>query len=115
MLFDTGTFGLLRSSLDGLNIQQQAILHNLSNIDTPGYKARYVTFEDTLKGVNGRYDLKARVETDESLSMRADGNNVDSDAESIKLYQNYVQQMYLYQKIGNQFTNLRYVLNQGPK
>ena len=31
------------------------------------------------------------------------------------LYQNYVQQLYLYQKISGQFTNLRYVLNQGPK
>ena len=47
--------------------------------------------------------------------MRPDGNNVDADAESMKLYQNYVRQLYLYQKISGQFTNLRYVLNQAAK
>ena len=40
---------------------------------------------------------------------------MDADTESMKLYQNYVQQLALYQKISGQFTNLRYVLNQGPK
>ena len=113
MLFNSKSLGMMRSSLQGLSIQQEVILHNLSNLDTPGYKARYVSFEDTLKGMGDRYDLKAHVITDEATSIRPDGNNVDAD--SLKLYQNYVQQLALYQKISGQFTNLRYVLNQGPK
>ena len=115
MLFDTKTLGLMRDSLTGLAMQQQAILHNLANLETPGYKTKHVTFEDTLKGAGGKYDLKARVYTDDATSIRPDGNNVDSDAENMALYQNYVQQLYLYQKIGGQFTNLRYVLNQSAK
>ena len=115
MLFDTRSLGMMRSSLEGLSVQQQVILHNLANLDTPGYKAKYVSFEDTLKGMGDRYDLKAHVITDEATSIRPDGNNVDADTESLKLYQNYVQQLALYQKISGQFTNLRYVLNQGPK
>ena len=115
MFFNTGSIGIMRSSLEGLSLQQQVILHNLANVDTPRFNASSVTFEDTLKGINGRYDLKAHVVTDESTSMRGDLNNVDADTESLKLYQNYVQQVYLYQKISGQFTNLRYVLNQGPK
>ena len=115
-MFDSKEFGLMRSSLDGLAVQQQAILHNLANLETPGYKAKYVTFEDTLREAQGeRYDLKAHVYTDEATSIRADGNNVDADAESMKLYQNYVQQLYLYQKISGQFTNFRYVLTNGPR
>lgn len=112
MLFDSYSFGVMRSSLDGLAMQQDVILHNLANLDTPGYKAKSVSFEDVLKDAGGRYDLKAHVTTDETTSIRPDGNNVDADTESLKLYQNYVQQLYLYQKIGGQFTNLRYVLNQ---
>lgn len=116
MLFNSSALGMMRSSLQGLALEQEVILHNLSNLDTPGYKARYVTFEDTLKGMSGgRYDLKAHVFTDEATEIRPDGNNVEADAESLKLYQNYIQQLTLYQKINGQFTNLRYVLNQGPK
>ena len=106
MLFDTRSLGMMHSSLEGLSVQQQVILHNLANLDTPGYKAKYVSFEDTLKGAGDRYDLKAHVITDEATSIRPDGNNVDSDTQSMALYQNYVQQLYLYQKISGQFTTL---------
>ena len=119
MLFNTGAIGMMRGSLEGLNIQQQVILHNLANLDTPGYKAKYVSFEDTLKnteaGRRGSYNLKAHIVTDEVTEIRPDGNNVDSDTQSLALYQNYVQQLALYQKISSQFTNLRYVLNQAAK
>ena len=115
MLFNSKPLGMMRSSLQGLALQQEVILHNLSNLDTPGYKARYVSFEDTLRGMGDRYDLKAHVITDEATSIRPDGNNVDADTESMKLYQNYVQQLALYLKISGQFTYLRFVLNQGPK
>ena len=116
MLFDSSAIGMMRGSLEGLSIQQQVILHNLANLDTPGYKAKYVSFEDTLKntqaGKQGRYDLKAHIVTDEATEIRPDGNNVDSDTQSLALYQNYVQQLAIYQKISGQFTNFRYVLNQ---
>lgn len=116
MLFDTRSLGMMRSSLEGLSVQQQVILHNLANLDTPGYKAKYVSFEDTLRGteagMKGQYDLKAHVLTDEATEIRPDGNNVDTDTQSLALYQNYVRQLYLYQKVSGHFTNLRYVLNQ---
>ena len=115
MLFDSKSFGVMRSGLEGLAIQQQAILHNLANLETPGYKTKSVSFKDVLGGESGRYDLKAYIETDDATSIRPYGNNVDADTESLKLYQNYVQQLYLYQKISGQFTNFRYVLNQSTK
>ncbi len=115
MFFDSAQFSLMRSSLNGLNMQQQAILQNLANLDTPGYNAKYVSFENVLKDSEGKYDLKAYIVTDDTTSIRPDGNNVDSDTESLKLYQNYVQQLYLYQKISGQFSNLRYVMNQSAK
>ena len=35
--------------------------------------------------------------------------------ESLKLYENYVQTLYLYQKISGQFTNMNYILEQSAK
>ena len=115
MLFDSKSFGVMRAGLNGLAVQQQTILHNLANLETPGYKAKIATFEDVMKGAKDRYAFKARVYTDDATSIRPDGNNVDADSQSMQLYQNYVQQLYLYQKISGQFTNLRYVLNQSAK
>ena len=40
---------------------------------------------------------------------------MDTDTQSLALYQNYVRQLYLYQKVSGHFTNLRYVLNQAAK
>ena len=36
-----------RRSLDYLWTKMAASLENIANVDTPGYKAKYVTFEDT--------------------------------------------------------------------
>ena len=47
--------------------------------------------------------------------MRLDGNNVDLERENLELFDTYLQASYLYQKIGGQFSNLRYVLNQAMK
>lgn len=120
MFYDSLQFKAMESGLNALSIQQKMILHNLANYETPGYKAKSVSFEDVLgaaerKNGEGRYDFKAKITTDDSTSVRPDGNNVNADVESLKLYQNYAQQLYLYQKISGQFSNFRYVLSQSAK
>ena len=120
MFYDSLAFQAMRSSLNGLAIEQNIILHNLANYETPGYKAKSVKFEDVLKESSrkdgsGRYDFKATVFEQEDTTMRPDGNNVDSDVESLNLYENYVQTLYLYQKISGQFTNMNYILEQSAK
>ena len=67
---------------------------------------------DTLADERNRYDLKAVITTHDNTSVRPDGNNVDTDMESMKLYENYVTQLAMYQKITGQFTNFRYVMSQ---
>lgn len=120
MFYDSLQFKTMESGLNALSIQQKMILHNLANYETPGYKAKSVSFEDVLGATQrnnrrGKYDFKARVTTDESTTVRPDGNNVNADMESMRLYQNYAQTLYLYQKVSGQFANFRYVLSQAPK
>ncbi len=69
---------------------------------------------NTRRGKNGAYHLQATVYQDNN-PMRPDENTVDPDKESLALYENYVQQLAMYNKIGDQFSNLRYAFNQFTK
>lgn len=120
MFFDNVEFHAMQSSLDALWMQQQATLQNIANYETPGYKAQNISFEDVLKEEGaktggGKYAFKADVFVDENAEVRPDGNNVNMEAENIKLMQNYYQSLYLYQKISGQMGNFRYVLNNAFK
>ncbi|MGI6208637.1 MAG: flagellar basal body rod protein FlgB [Anaerolineae bacterium] len=92
----------LRYALDGLSLRQQAIAQNMANLNTPGYKAARVSFEQELQrlisqaaspqlpGPDGgpspaEEAPQITVTRDESTSMRLDGNNVDIDWEMAHL------------------------------
>ena len=57
MLFNSYSMGIMRTSLNGLSLQQDAILQNIANLDTPGYKSKSVSFEDILHGKDGKYNV----------------------------------------------------------
>jgi flagellar basal-body rod protein FlgB len=48
-LTDTQTSRVLSKALDGLSERHEAILSNIANAETPGYKALQVSFEDNLR------------------------------------------------------------------
>lgn len=118
MLWNDYSLNLMQGGLDALALQQQMILQNLSNADTPGYRAKSVSFENILANARGAkqgdYTIRATVHEDDR-PMRPDENTVDADKESILLTQNYIQQMALYNKISDSFSNMRYVFNQFTK
>lgn len=47
---------VMAKALDGLMVRHQAISSNLANVDTPGYKAMRVDFEDKLQQVLEKED-----------------------------------------------------------
>ena len=92
----------LRYALDGLSLRQQAIADNVANLNTPGYKAARVSFEQQLQeelkrggpmapappspGSSPAVDQpRVTVTRDQRRTMRLDGNNVDIDWEMAKL------------------------------
>lgn len=99
----TSLDGVLDRSLTGLASRQRAIAQNMANLETPGYKAKDVRFEDVLRSeVQGQTDASALRLTKPghidpgaparqvgvvtpNTKMRADGNSVDLDEEMIKL------------------------------
>jgi flagellar basal-body rod protein FlgB len=84
--------------------RQAVVASNLANIDTPGYKAKDVSFHltlDELLSLNQTYTSPSRLDRGgeewsflpirhdvyevQNLVERADGNNVDLDKELLKL------------------------------
>lgn len=95
------TMQAAKSALDGLSQRQNAISRNIANIDTPGYQAQTINFEEalnkalkpsgtslSLNRTQAAHLEMPKTETNfNSISYRpggserADGNNVDLDVE----------------------------------
>jgi flagellar basal-body rod protein FlgB len=87
----SGTDSYLQAAMSGLAARQKTIASNVANVDTPGFKASQVNFEDVLNTALSRarpgtpvnqsaLDGQMRATTlDDATSSRADGNNVDID------------------------------------
>ncbi len=88
------TTRVLKAALDGASAQQRVAANNLANLETPGYTARRVRFEDALlramalekAGVRtgGLDAVRPRIERT-TRAAGADGNNVDIEAEMVAL------------------------------
>ncbi len=117
------SFNLLRQGMDAVWKKQMVTMQNLANIETPGYKAKYVDFETVFTllrdetGTTSKIvpELRTEVKVDTSTSMRLDGNNVDENRESIELARAQIQYDYLQSKISNRFNMLEHVITEGKK
>jgi len=48
-LFNDNAMNVSKIALNGLSTRQQLISRNLSNVDTPGYRAQQLDFESVLR------------------------------------------------------------------
>ncbi len=122
-----GIFGnsisMAEKTLDYLWSKQQVTLNNIANGETPGYKARYVTFEDefrkrllagregTSKDI-GEAIRSSRHYTHETRdeSARMDGNNVNMDVENVELARTTLQYQYQLNALNSEVSRLRTVI-----
>jgi flagellar basal-body rod protein FlgB len=123
----SGSIALLQKSLDLVWCRQQMTLNNIANSDTPGYKSKSVEFETLLKSAMGGgaktekemaeriRSVSPRIVKNSSTSARADGNNVDLDAENIELARTQLQYQYLANSLTSQINRLKYVINEGKR
>ena len=105
-------------SLDFLWKKQSVSAGNLTNVDTPGYKAKYVTFEDMyrakLKGASGDGAAVRRaadsavwqIEESDTETARMDGNNVVADAELSEMTKSALQYQFTIQSVNNEISRL---------
>lgn len=107
-MFDSVTGVGMRNALDSLMLRQRAIADNISNINTPGYMARRVTFEDSFaKALKaGRSDYQTRVRR--SLEpTRLDGNNVNLETETLSNIDTNLRYQVAIRSVDGEFSRLR--------
>ena len=80
------TMSALHYALNGLALRQRTIADNTSNIETPGFLAGKVNFEDSLRTsvADGTDPFGSSPTTARSLEpTRTNGNNVNLDEETV--------------------------------
>jgi len=133
MIGDTAMSAILQRALDGTWQRQRAIANNIANAETPSYKAVKVSFEDSLdkevqklagnmdtgedfyRGLQEIEDSEIGTYSDYSTSERADGNNVNLDAENVDMAKTQLQYAYLTRSMTDMFARLRYAISEGKK
>jgi flagellar basal-body rod protein FlgB len=85
-VFDDVSSTALRVAVSGLSARQTAIANNISNIETPGYRAQKVKFEESLHNAVSQGLAPSTVSHDVLTSLeptRLNGNNVNLDSETL--------------------------------
>ena len=120
-LLSSNSFLMMEKSMDYLWAKQAAILDNISNAETPNYKPKVVTFEETLREKIQRAQEKdrPRKETraairsaeftvkEKPVSTRMDDNGVNVTEQSVEMIRNAYQLQYVMKSINSDLTVLK--------
>lgn len=109
MRISDSTMQALHTSLHGLNLRRQAAEDNIANVETPGYLANRVDFEDSLRTAIGRGNPTAMTPTvSRSLApTRLNGNNVAIDEEIVGLTETALRHQLVVEAMNGKFRLLR--------
>ena len=117
--------GLLlgEKTLDSLWMRQNLTMNNIANVDTPGFKSQYMTFENELaqkirsaltvkktsmKNVaRGIENMRPSVHTTFYESTRLDENNVDMDQEQVELARTAYEYQFMISSVSSDLSRLR--------
>ena len=111
---------MMERSMDFLWAKQAAHLDNISNAETPDYKTKTVTFEQTFtqkleeasKTLHPKASLRGAIEAadwtvqEDGDSTRMDGNGVNVTEQSLEAVRTAYQLQYVMQSISSDLTTL---------
>lgn len=121
-LLESNTALMLQRSMNFLWTKQSCILDNIANAETPNYKTKYATFEESLdnairraagekQGKNAAFreaieDSQLEVHQAQE-STRMDDNGVNITEQAVELARNGYQLQYVMDSISSDFSILR--------
>ncbi|MBF0628255.1 MAG: flagellar basal body rod protein FlgB [Magnetococcales bacterium] len=125
-----GGEGAFKANLMNLrNRRQEIIASNIANVDTPGYKARRLEFEDVLResmpvgdelpmARTGRqhmpmprqFPMEGEMQEVETMIPKGDQNSVDLEQEMARQSANQLLYNYAAQSMSGQVSQLRMVI-----
>lgn len=125
----SNTITTLENGLKYAATKQKVIAQNISNVDTPNYKAKDVSFKSEFQTAWNSLSAKRTdyrhfefkkgnnsnivVTTDHSKSYNNNGNNVDIDKEMAELATNQIYYNALIDRISGKFQTLQSVIKGG--
>jgi flagellar basal-body rod protein FlgB len=109
MIVGDATTRALHAALGGLNARRQAAEDNIANVETAGYQAKVVDFEDSLRTAIDRGEPG---ETDTTVTRslaptRMNGNNVAVDEELVGLTETALRHQLVVEAMNGKFRLLR--------
>ena len=135
LLFADKTPLMMKKALDFQSQRHLLVSSNISNMDTPGYKAKDIDFQSALKeAVGGGDDLKMkRTQSghfgpgkdnlrglqpevfEEPDAARSNGNNVNVDKEMMKLAENQIAYSATIQLMQKRGSTIRAAISENPQ
>lgn len=126
----SNTISTLENALDYSSTKQKVIAQNISNADTPNYKAKEVNFKTALQSAmdstmetrrtdarhiefKGQTSTAYTVKVNQSRSYHQNGNNVDIDKEMADLATNQIYYNAVIDRISGKFQSLQSVIRGG--
>lgn len=100
----TESIGILQFALDATVQQQQVIANNISNLNTPNFKADQVSFQASLAHALNSGGSASVQTAPEPLAPGTNGNNVSLPTETTLMMKNNLENQTLDNAISGQFT-----------
>lgn len=124
------TFNTLERSLNYATTKNNLISENISNKDTPNYKAKEVTFNNLLSNelskqieakrthadhrpFGNNSDGPFQIKTKNNTTYNHNGNNVDVDKEMAELAKNQIYYQGLVDRMNGKFNKIQTVIRGG--
>jgi flagellar basal-body rod protein FlgB len=99
----------LQAALHGVEVARQAHQDNIANMETPGYLAQTVSFQDALgKALDDGSPESAAISTARSTAAtNMNGNNVSADGEMVAFAENALTNQLLTEALSAKYRLLR--------
>lgn len=116
------TNDIIGQAMNAATVRHNVILNNIANVDVPGFNRSIVEFEsylsqefDKIRSQGGRVNinnLRPSIHiSNENLTHRLDGNNVDIEMEMVSLYQNSTRYDVMSNSLMNNYRRINTVIN----
>ena len=110
-MLESVTTTALTSALSGLAQRQRAIADNIANVNTAGYRAKVVSFENALARSVERGDGAVTATVRESTAAtRLNGNNVNLDTETLTNVETVLRYQFASRAVDHEFSMVRTAL-----
>jgi flagellar basal-body rod protein FlgB len=118
---DNNVTALLGLALDAAGMRQQAIAHNIANVNTPGYRRASVSFEARMAQLTAglpRGSAPSLAELSQLrpvLELGEDAEPVQLDRELMELSETVLHQQALLKALNKQFELIGLAINEGKR